>query len=239
VMSVLDSLLGTSQRSIPELVEALREIHNSKTSRAQATAAKSESADRRERPDFSSLLHTLILEGFARGSEDLARMFASAPAATQPAADERRYGALRGRLEGMEREARENSEAVDRLLGFDSARKSTRPAYQETLHLQCPQGGRSGGRFRCVNRRGQRTSVSAVPRPFSTTSKPLQTEPMLTLRPDNFCLEAGQSQLVWVEVDLAPCSGLASGTLGTSIDLLMNDAVGLKVWIEIDVYHRI
>jgi hypothetical protein len=237
-MSVLDSVFRPSQRSIPELVDALREIHKNKTTRAHAPSAMLQTADEREGPDLLSLPR-LILERLARGSDDLAGLLASAPESTQSAAA-RHYSALRGCLEGMGREAREHVEAVDRLLGFQSssASKSARSAYQETLYLQCSQGGRSGGRVRCVNHRGQRMSVSAVPRPFSTTGKSLKAAPMLTLRPDKFCQDAGESQFVLVEVDLAPCSDLSSCTLETSIDLLVNDAVTHKIWIEIIVYER-
>ena len=160
-----------------DLVDALREIHESKTA-----------PDTRAVPHWPGLsgagLHfptffsRLALESLTRGSEDLFRFLTPAPDSASGVSpnEARRYDALRGRLEQMEREARRHADAVDRLLERDepSVRAATRPTpYQETLYLQCMSSGRSAGRFRCINRRGQPTSVSSVLRPFTMNGAPL------------------------------------------------------------------
>jgi len=110
--------------------------------------------------------------------------------------------------------------------------------YQETLYLQCARGGRTAGRFRCMNRRNRRTSVTSALRPFRMNGLPQAAAPMLTIRPGSFALDAGASEIIAVEVDLGPCPDLVDSNLQTSIDLHMNDAVALKIWIEIHVYER-
>ena len=238
--NILDAHRRRVKPPICDLVDALREIHESKTA-----------PDTRAVPHWPGLsgagLHfptffsRLALESLTRGSEDLFRFLTPAPNSASGVSpnEARRYDALRGRLEQMEREARRHADAVDRLLERDepSVRAATRPTpYQETLYLQCMSSGRSAGRFRCINRRGQPTSVSSVLRPFTMNGAPFAAAPALTLRPGVFSLDAGQTQIIVVEVDLVPCSNLSAGTLQTSIDLLMNEAVSLKIWVEIDVY---
>ena len=65
------------------------------------------------------------------------------------------------------------------------------------------------------------------------------TDPGVTLRPESFSLDAGDSKVVVVEIDLAPCSNLPIGTIDSAIDLLMDEALVLKLWIEVDVYERL
>jgi hypothetical protein len=89
-----------------------------------------------------------------------------------------------------------------------------------------------------VNRRGQLTSVRSSLQPLIVNGQPSTAMPILSLRPDSFSLDAGASAIVSVEVDLSPCPDLVNTTLQTSIDLHMNDAVALKIWIEIDLHEQ-
>ena len=150
-----------------------------------------------------------------------------------PAAETSLRGALRAGVEWMEREARRHAEFVDRLTQTPAPAKTA--PYQQTLYLQGPCGGRTGGRFRCLNRREAEVEVGARLRPFSLGGAPVATAPALTLKPAGFLLKPGEARLVEVAADLADCAD--PGRYESSVDILMNEAVALKLWIEIDVYR--
>jgi len=238
-MSVLDSLTKPGRPSIPELVEALREIHEDRIARGEPLAG----ASRAFADQVSPHLSRFIVEAITRGSEQLARLVESAlgPASDLKSDPSKYYRELRDGVERMERDARRHAELVERLTGrLMRGQPSEWPAfYQETLYLRCQCGRRSGGRFRCENRRERRTSVTALRRPFRARGERLMTDPGVTLRPESFSLDAGDSKVVVVEIDLAPCSNLPIGTIDSAIDLLMDEALVLKLWIEVDVYERL
>lgn len=142
------------------------------------------------------------------------------------------YGALREGLAKWEREARRHAEFVDKLLAPKPAEKPVAATpYQETLYLQGAAGGRTGGRFRALNRRDKRVSVATLTRPFTLAGKPAHEAPSLTLRPGAFYLEPGEARVVSVEAELP-----GPGRYEAAVDLTMDEAVALKLWIEIDVY---
>jgi hypothetical protein len=234
----INALLRPRQASIPELVDVLRDIHHGKTTNPQPPPALPTRPDGSE-SQLSSLVPRLILDSVARGVEDLARLLAPALDVATGSDDRsaRRYRELRGRFDRLERDVRQHAATVDRLLDRASPAPGA-AAYQETLYLQCPRGGRTAGRFRCVNRRDRRTSVISSLRPFTMNGMPEAAVPMLTIRPGSFALDAGASQIISVEVDLAACPDLVDGDLQTSIDLHMNDAIALKIWVQIHVYER-
>jgi hypothetical protein len=160
---------------------------------------------------------TSLSERLARGGERRA------------GAESQLYGALREGLDKWEREARRHAEFVDKLLAPKAAETTVAAApYQETLYLQGPAGGRTAGRFRALNRRDKRVSVATLTRPFTLAAKPA---PSLTLRPSAFYLEPGEARVVSVEAELP-----GPGRYEAALDLTMDEAVALKLWIEIDVY---
>jgi Asp-tRNA(Asn)/Glu-tRNA(Gln) amidotransferase A subunit family amidase len=142
------------------------------------------------------------------------------------------YDALREGLANWEREARRHAEFVDKLLTPKAAEKPA-PAspYQETLYLQGAAGGRTAGKFRALNRRDKRVSVATLTRPFTLAGQPALAAPSLTLRPGAFYLEPGEARVVSVEAELP-----GPGRYESAVDLTMDEAVALKLWIEIDVY---
>jgi hypothetical protein len=236
--NLIDALLRPRPGSISELVNVLRDIHHGKTSDPQPPPALPAHPDRSE-PQLPSLAPRFILDSLARGIDDLARLLAPVSDAATVSNDRavRRYSTLRAQFDRLERDVRQHAVSVDRLLN----RASPAPvaaAYQETLYLQCPRGGRTAGRFRCVNRRDRRTSVTSSLRPFTMYRMPQAAAPVLTIRPGSFALDSGASQIVSVELDLAACPDLVDGDLQTSIDLHMNEEIALKIWVEIHVYER-
>jgi hypothetical protein len=144
-----------------------------------------------------------------------------------------RYRGLRARIEQAEARARQREESIERRL---RERPSAPPAaYQETLYLRCQRNGRSAGRFRCENRLGHRTEVRVVKRRFMREGTLLSAEPLLTVEPERFPLEAGSSVVVSVKIDLSP--EVSTGALETSLDLVMDEVRAFKLWIEVDVYE--
>ena len=111
------------------------------------------------------------------------------------------YAAIRAGLARLEREARRHAEVIDRLVDRNAAASATaaRSApYQETLYLQCVSQGRSGGRFRCINRRAKRAAVASLIRPFTLNGEALAETPTLSLRPSAFFLDPGESRVAFI-----------------------------------------
>jgi hypothetical protein len=236
--NLIDTLLRPRQPSISELVDALRDIHHGKTTYPLPPPALPAHPGGSE-PELPSPVPGLILDSVARGIENIARLLAPGLRTGTEANDRavRQYDALRAQLDRLDRDVRQHAVTVDRLLNRNAPAPGA-AAYQETLYLQCPRGGHTTGRFRCVNRRDQRTSVTSSLRPFTMHGMPSAASPMLTIRPGSFALDSGASEIISVEVDLAACPDLVDGDLKTSIDLHMNNAIALKIWVEIHVYER-
>jgi hypothetical protein len=173
-----------------------------------------------------TLVEALRRLGATEGAALPKSLFENPPEGAQSAL----YGLLRDGLARLEREARRHAEFVDRLTAPKAAPKSAAP-YQETLYLQGAAGTRTAGRFRALNRRGRRVSVATLSRPFTLGGQAAREGPALTLRPGAFYLDAGESRLVSVEAELP-----GPGRYESCLDLTMDDAVALKLWIEIDVY---
>lgn len=222
--------------SIPWLVEALQRIHDQRVSRSEGYDSSRRSAIEQEHQG----LVDLVLGSVASETWDFGKRLRSAP---DPDISVRANGSLgyrglREELDRVEATARRHATFVERAIAQTAPGRSSSGAsfYQETLYLRCRRLGRSGGRFRCENFRGRRTEVRVFSRSFTAGAADLLAQPGMVLRPDDFVLGAGESRVVAVEIDLSACTDLAIGTLQTSIDLLMDDAVALKLWLEVDVY---
>jgi hypothetical protein len=175
----------------------------------------------------STLLEALRRLGATEGAPPTKSLFESGSGAESAL-----YGLLRDGLARLEREARRHAEFVDRLTTTPKAatEKGAAP-YQETLYLQGAAGTRTAGRFRAINRRAARVSVATLSRPFRQNGEPAREGPTLTLRPGAFYLDPGEARVVIVEAELP-----GPGRYESCLDLTMDDAVALKLWIEIDVY---
>ena len=146
-----------------------------------------------------------------------------------------RYRSLRTGIERAEARVRQHEKDIEQRLREQSS--SPTAAYQETLYLSCQRNGRSGGRFRCENRLGHATDVRVVKHRFACNGALLSAEPLLTVEPEYFPLEAGASAVISVTIDLSATIELPIGVLETSLDLIMDEARVFKLWMEIDVYE--
>jgi hypothetical protein len=230
-MTLLESLLRQSETSIPQIVEALREIHEGRCAQKERHGGLDPARPAAAAP-VPQATESPAAE-LAKARDDLASAARFGSGAVD---DLHQYRELRDGVERMERDARRHSELVDRLT-----RRRIAPErgafYQETLYLRCQRGGRTGGRFRCENWRTRRTSVIAYCFPFVADGRELPAGPAVTVHPETFSLEAGESAVVRIELDLAEWASLQLGALATSVDLLMDDKIALKLWIEVDVYE--
>jgi len=146
-----------------------------------------------------------------------------------------RYRNLRTSVEQAEARVRRREERIERRLREQTSAPSA--AYQETLYLRCQRDGRSGGRFRCENRLDHRTEVRVVKHRLACNGAVLNAEPLLIVKPECFPLEDGASAVISVTIDLSATTGISTGTLETSLDLIMDETRAFKLWIEVDVYE--
>jgi hypothetical protein len=147
-----------------------------------------------------------------------------------------RYRSLRAGIEQAEARVRRREKGIERELR-EQASAAPSAAYQETLYLRCQRNNRSGGRFRCENRLGHRTEVRIVKHHFAREGAVLSAEPLLTVEPVCFPLEAGASAVISVTIDLSATIEIPTGALETSLDLIMEETRASKLWIEVDVYE--
>ena len=150
------------------------------------------------------------------------------PPKVEPA---RRYQALRQSLEGADARVRRRDDRIESELRREAA------PYQETLYLQVERGGRTAGRFRCENRLAVEAEVHVTPRRVTLAGAPLEREPRFVVTPERLTLAPGGAAVLTVTLDLAALPELKAGKLETSVDLVMNDGLALKLWIEADVYE--
>jgi hypothetical protein len=175
------------------------------------------------RPEDSGMAE--LVEALRKLHEDKQRQ---AKPEAEPA---RRYQALRQSLESGEARVRQREAGIDREIQRQAA------PYQETLYLQVARGGRTAGRFRCENRLAETAEVRVALRRVTLAGAALAPSPRLVVTPERFQLAPGASAVLTLTLDLASLPELASGKLETAVDLVMNDGLALKLWIEADVYE--
>jgi hypothetical protein len=205
------------------------------------TANLFDRAGKSDASTISILVETLrqIHDSKTRGtvSDDLAELSSPGPkrfADGEPDAP-LRYRNLRTSVEQAEARVRQREEGIDQRLRERASAPSA--TYQETLYLRCQRNGRSGGRFRCENRLAHRTDVRVVKNRFACEGTLLSAGPLLTVEPERFGLEADASAVISVTIDLSATTEIPTGTLETSLDLIMDEARVFKLWIEVDIYE--
>jgi hypothetical protein len=219
--------------AIDQLVAILRQIHAASgkaNGGARGTAsATSANAFARARPSLPEALEELLLRGPHQRVP---------PTELQGAA---LYQALQERVRQTEATILDHHAAIDRLLrqgdsgGTDPAPRPT--LTQETLYLQCPRAGRTAGRFRCVNRADATVRAQVRPAAVMTPHGDRVEGAVITVAPRAPTLGAGEAALITVALDLRCCSAVAADHLESSVDVEIEGASMLKVWIAIDLYE--
>jgi hypothetical protein len=207
--------------SIERLVDVLQHVHDQKVRRSGEAEAS---------PDVQTKGFDVIRQSTS-GNRDTGRpLRAENYDGTERS---RRYRELQSELARVEARAKRRSDAAS----ISAARMRPDPGAfcQETLYLRCRRFDRTAGRFRCDNFRGRRTEVRLSGN-FATRSDDFPVHPRLHFSPERFALEAGQSTIVSVEVDCSECGETPQGPLSASANVLMDEAIALKLWIEVDLY---
>ena len=150
------------------------------------------------------------------------------------------YEALRERLRETEAATLERHGAIDRMLdragsGGTDARGGA-ALVQETVYLQCARGGRTAGRFRCLNRAD--AEVRAQIRPGATTvpGGGRIEGAAIAVSPSECTLGPGAPAIITVAIDLQDCAAVAGDRIASWVEVELDGACALKVWLEIDVY---
>lgn len=140
-------------------------------------------------------------------------------------------------LREIETKLREQATAVDRLLAFSSSDRPFLHALQQTLFLQCPRGGKTAGRFRCVNRTGAPALVDIrARRALAGADESCKSEPAVTFEPTNQRLEPEESATFCVIVDLAQCPNAGEKPIQICADIYLNSELTLKLFVCVEVY---
>jgi hypothetical protein len=192
------------------------------------------------------LSQTLILR-FLSSTPDLSRIVAALRSVhndfqVDGRGDRAVYETTHHKFRKLETTLREQQIAVDRLLGcretLGNPRKPVLHALQQTLFLQCPQRGKTAGRFRCVNRTGKAALVDIRPRRFQDTEGGLPHEAIVTFTPNGRRLVPEEAGIFCATVDLSGCQAVSAGTLETLADLYVGGELTLKLFIRVEVYEE-
>jgi hypothetical protein len=144
-------------------------------------------------------------------------------------------------IQELEGRLREHSAAVDRLIERRSGEQPFKPvlgAFQQTLFLQCPRGGRTAGHFRCVNRTDRPAYVDIRARSRPGTEEGLEEQAMLEFEPVIQRLEPQQAAFFRASVDLSRCQHVRDATLEFDADVYLRGQIALKLFICVEVYDE-
>jgi hypothetical protein len=143
------------------------------------------------------------------------------------------------KIQDLEAALREQSAAVDRLLGHRSGEQplnASLVAFQQTLFLQCPRGGRTAGHFRCVNRTDSPADVEIRARSMPHTEAGFEDQAMLAFEPANQRLAPQQAAIFRASVDLSRCQHVRDATLEFGADIYLRGQLALKLFICVEIY---
>lgn len=145
-------------------------------------------------------------------------------------------------LQDLETGLRDQSAAVDRLLGYNSSSKDTANesvihALQQTLFLQCPKQGKTAGHFRVANNTGRSGEVHFRVYP-SHTPEIGSTGAVMTFDPSSARLESKDAMIFRVLVDLSTVQEIVPDHLEFGADIHLNDELMLKLFMFIEVYDE-
>ena len=145
------------------------------------------------------------------------------------------YRSYQRRFEDLEAKFQEHSERVDNIVrSADFSRAA--PLVQETITIQCRSGGRSGGRFRCLNTDASGTTFTVSTGKFTNHTGELLADAVLNIPYRTITLSPGESRIVDISIDLSKCRQIDEGQLHTWIEMSSPARAALRVWIDIEVY---
>ena len=150
------------------------------------------------------------------------------------------YEALQERIRTAEAAALQQHTAIDRMLdpagNGDADARGRTALVQETVWLQCARGGRTAGRFRCINRVG--AAVRAQIRPGATTvpGGGRIEGAAITVSPQECTLGPGAAAIITVAIDLRDCPAVAGDRIEGCVDVELEGASALRAWIAVDLY---
>jgi hypothetical protein len=204
---------------------------------------------RRAEPSFSSppmFLSDLVRATFltTTANPDLSpqiEALKSVHGAFESAARKRREISIKShrKIQELEAALREQSAAVDDILGHRSGEQphnAALAAFQQTLFLQCPRGGRTAGHFRCVNRTDSPAGVDVRVRSMPGAEAGLEDQAMLSFEPASHRLAPQQAATFRASVDLSRCQHVRDAALEFNADVYLRGQLALKLFICVEIY---
>lgn len=149
-------------------------------------------------------------------------------------ANGRSFEDTRRRFSELEVKLREQTSAVERLVGPSQSDKTVLHALHHTLVLACPQGGRTRGQFRCLNKTGREASIDIRARALHGETRTFDAA-LLTCGPIEKRIAPEETALFTIDVDLANCPEISDETLSASVDVYLNAELTLRMFVSVAV----
>jgi hypothetical protein len=149
-------------------------------------------------------------------------------------ANGRSYEETRRRFSELELKLREQTGAIEHLVGLSQSDSKVLHALHHTLVLACPQGGKTRGQFRCLNKTGRETSVDMRVRALHGEAGTLSAA-SLTCQPNETRLAPAEAALFTIDADFSGCPELSNETLRTSVDVYLNAELTLRLFVSVAV----
>jgi hypothetical protein len=232
----------TRDSTIEGLVGLLRQIHAARTTGRTGGAATAGAGN-------GGVSEALAIEPLGAAAVDatglpdaLAELLSRAAEHYRPRKPEPRdatlYEALEESIRQTEAATLAHHAAIDRLLRrADGGASAARPALvQETVYLQCARGGRTAGRFRCINRADAAVRARVRPGAITTPGIGRVKGAAITVSPRACALGPSEHAIINVTLDLQRCAAVAGGPLESCIEVELDGACALKVWVAVDLY---
>lgn len=154
-----------------------------------------------------------------------------------------RYEAMRQSIRGIEASLAERNEWIEQntrcRADCGPGPAGPMPLLQETIYLQCARAGRTAGRFRCINRTGERGSLSTRVGALRSPNAEVIEAAQLSIHPAELILEADEAAVMTASVDLRRCPACPDDEIEGSLDIQIDGACTQKMWIMIGLYDAI
>ncbi len=152
------------------------------------------------------------------------------------------YQDLWRRLRSFETHLREQASIVDTLMSKVAPVQAAPAAgsLQQTVLLQCPRGGFSAGRFRCLNRFAETVEVTiegGTVCGFTAEGSPV-SDAAARAEPAHFSLEPGAKMTVRLMLDVGRADTRDMNSVSAAFDVRMNGRPHSRVWLEAELYDE-